>query len=169
MKHKIKAAVLSMCAVFLLAGAPALASPGGGGGGWEPGGALMHLVRKANLTSDQQAQIKSILTSSHAQEKALRQQSEAVHQQMADKLLASGTPTLADFSALTAQMNQVHGQQVTLGLQTSLQIRAVLTPAQVTRISQMHQQLANLNAQRQAVLQDDDVADEPMPAGLEGR
>ena len=73
MIHTIRAAVLSTCAVFLLAGAPALASPGGfEGGGWEPGASLMHLVRKANLTSDQQTQIKPILANQQQQMMALR-------------------------------------------------------------------------------------------------
>jgi len=160
MKHAIKAMLLSTCGLILFAGSSAIASPGGGGG-WEPGAQLMQLVKRANLTSQQQTQIQDIRATAKSQEKSLRQQWVALHQQMADKILATSAPALADFTSVTQQMEQVHAQQIKLGLQTALQIRAVLTPAQVTHIAQLHTQLSNLNAQRQAVLQDDDAIDAP--------
>ena len=169
MKHAIKAAVLSSCAFFLVAAAPAYAGPGFSGGGWEPGANLMRLVRKANLTSQQQTQMHDIMTAAKVQQKQLRAQNAAIHQQLADKLLGASTPSLADFSALTTQMQQLHSQQITLGLQTAIQIRALLTPAQVTHIAQIHQQLSNLNAQRSAVLQDDDAMDGPAPTEIEAK
>jgi Spy/CpxP family protein refolding chaperone len=170
MKNTIKAAILSSCAFFLVTAAPAYAGPGFQGGGWEPGEHLMQLVRKANLTSQQKTQIHEIMAAAKAQQKQLRTQNKAIHEQLADKLLAASTPKLADFSAMTQQMEQVHSQQITLGLQTAIQIRALLTPAQVTHIAQIHQQLSNLNAQRSAVLQeDDDVNDVTVPTQVEGR
>jgi Spy/CpxP family protein refolding chaperone len=169
MKHALKAAVLSSCAFFLVTAAPAYAGHGFSGDDFEPGAHLMQLVRRANLTSQQQSQIHDILTASKAQEKQLRSQGAALHEQLADKILGTSTPTLADFSSLTQQMEQVHSQQIKLGLQAALQIRAVLTPAQVSHIAQMHQQLSNLNAQRSAVLQDDDDMDVPAPTEVQGR
>jgi hypothetical protein len=90
-----------------------------------------------------------------------------LHQQLADKILGTSTPALADFASLTQQMEQLHAQQLKLGLQTAIQIRAVLTPTQVTHIAQIHQQLNNLNAQRQAVLQEDDLIEAPTLAPTE--
>jgi Spy/CpxP family protein refolding chaperone len=167
MHHALKAAVLSSCAFFLVAAAPAYAGPGTMEGGWGPGEHLMQLVRRANLTSQQEAQIHEIMKASKAQEKQIRAQSFALHQQLADKMLGASTPALADFSALIQQMEQLHSQQIKLGLQTAIQIRALLTPAQVSHVAQMHQQLSSLDAQRKAVLHEDDVMD--MPAPTEGR
>jgi Spy/CpxP family protein refolding chaperone len=172
MNHTVKAAVLSACA-FLLSASPAFASPGGpAGGGWEPAARLIQLVKKANLTSQQEAQISAIRADTKQQDQQLRSQWLALHEQLADKVLGTSTPTLADFSSLMQQMETVHSQQIKLGLQTALQIRAVLTPAQVTHITQIHQQLSNLNAQRRAVLQDEDAIEAPQVAPtpvLEGR
>jgi Spy/CpxP family protein refolding chaperone len=180
MNHAIKAAVLSACALFLVAGSKAFSSPiDFRGGGFGPGDQLMQLVKKANLTPQQQDQIQTIRASAKSQQKSLMQQWSALHTQIADKLLATSTPAMADFSSLTQQMNQVHAQQVTLALQTALQIRAVLTPAQVTHVAQIYTQLNNLSAQRRAVLQDDDTLDVPAttvpttnvpaPVEMEGR
>ncbi len=172
MNKMLKAAIFSTCAAFLVAAAPAYAGPGYSGGGWEPGERLMQLVKRANLTSQQQSQIHDILRASRSQEKQLRIQGDTLHQQLADKILGASTPTLADFTSLTAQMEQVHSQQIKLGLQTALQIRALLTPAQVSHIAQLHQQLSNLNAERAAVLQDDDSMDLPVeqaPTGTQVR
>jgi Spy/CpxP family protein refolding chaperone len=171
MKHAINAALLSTCALMLFAGSSAVASPGGGGrgggGDWEPGARLMHLVKRANLTPQQETQIQDIRSAARAQEKALKGQWVALHQQLADKILAPSAPTLADFASLTQQMEQVHSQQLKLGLQTAIQIRAVLTPAQVTHIAQIRQQLDNLNAQTKAVLDEDDAIDAPTQAPTE--
>jgi Spy/CpxP family protein refolding chaperone len=169
MSQAIKAAVLSTCAFFLVAAAPAYAGPGFSEGGWEPGAGLMHLVRQANLTSQQKAQVRDIMVAAKAQQKQLRAQNVAIHQQLADKLLGASTPALADFSALTQQMEQLHSQRIKLGLQTAIQIRALLTPAQVSHIAQIHQQLSNLNAQRSALLQDDDATEVPAPTEAEVR
>ena len=163
MTHAIKAAFLSTCALMLASASPALASPGGFGGG-DAIGRLMAIVKRADLTSQQEQQIQTIRKTARAQGKTLAKQWAALHQQLADKLLASGTPTMADFSALTQQLNQLHAQEVQQALQTALQIRAVLTPAQLSHIAQIHQQLSNLNAERRAILQDDgDMPDEPPP------
>lgn len=119
---------------------------------WTP--RLRALIKYANLTPDQETQVQGILEKAAPQRKSLRLQSAALREQMAEKMLGSGTVTAADFSSLTQQDAQVHQQQVELVLNVSVQIRNLLTPAQLSHVAQLHQQMKSLNAQKRQLLHD---------------
>lgn len=156
---------------------PALAEPGMGtmsmssghggmGGHMGMGGGDSHfmmLLRSANLTSAQHAQVREILQSERAQMKAVYQGMHAVHDELAAKLLRPGALTAADLAPL--EQKAVHYQeQIDRDMvDTALAIRNVLTPDQITRLAQVHQQLQKLHAQMHSLMGSDDDESSEQP------
>src|SRR5947209_3083191 len=154
---------LALAAVAgLLLAAPAAAQPSGdvmgmtmphghGGVGHHMGGGgdshFMMLLRTANLTPSQHAQVREILKAEKAQMKAVYQGFHAVHEQLAAKLLGNGSLTAADLAPLEQKALRYQQQIDKDMIDTALAIRGVLTPEQIARLAQLHQQLQNLHAQ----------------------
>jgi periplasmic protein CpxP/Spy len=122
------------------------AAPGAPGPhGWHHHHGAFHLLSKLNLSAEQQASIKTIMTSAAPQMKS-------IHQEMrANSLKLSQTqPTDANYQSVVAQVTQangsLHSQMITQREAVRAQIFKVLTPAQQT-------QLAALKAQMQAQMQ----------------
>jgi periplasmic protein CpxP/Spy len=115
---------------------------GHGPHGWHHHGGPMHLLSKLNLSADQKAQVKTIMT-------AARPQMESLHQQMHANMLKlqQTAPTDPNYTTITSQVSQAHGSLQAQMLTQHAEIRAevfkVLTPAQQT-------QLTTLEAQMQA-------------------
>ncbi|HLY07413.1 MAG TPA: periplasmic heavy metal sensor [Rhizomicrobium sp.] len=127
--------------------------PGHGAMGHHMGGMaggddhFMMLLRSANLSSAQHAQVRQILKGERAQMKSVYAGFHAVHEQIAEKLFAPGGLTPADLAPL--EQKAVHYQQQIDQnmIETAIAIRNVLTPAQLSRLSQVHQQLQSLHQQ----------------------
>ena len=160
MKPAMRFAFASIVAGLFLV-QPALGEPGmgtmsmssghGGMGGHRGMGGgdshFMMLLRSANLTSAQHAQVREILQSEGAQMKAVYQGMHAVHEQLAAKLLRPGALTAADLAPLEQKVAHYQEQIDRNMVDTALAIRNVLTPEQITRLAQVHQQLESLHAQ----------------------
>jgi periplasmic protein CpxP/Spy len=122
------------------------AAPGAPGAhGWHHHHGAFHLLSKLNLSAEQQASVKTIMTNAAPQMKS-------IHQEMrANSLKLSQTqPTDANYQSVVAQVTQangsLHSQMITQREAVRAQIFKVLTPAQQT-------QLAALKAQMQAQMQ----------------
>src|SRR5438552_18202016 len=132
----------------------AMAMPHGHGGmGHHMGGMqdgdshFMKLLRSANLTPAQHAQVREILKAEKAQMKSVYDGFHAVHEQIAAKLLGNGPLTAADLAPLEQKAIR-YQQQIDRGMiDTALAIRNVLTAEQIARLAQVHQQLQSLHAQ----------------------
>ena len=149
-------------AAFFLLGTPGLraqqlpdqimtaAGPGGPlvqvfvGAGPSP---FMMLLRSANLTSTQQAQVQQVLQSQGEQNRALIQQLQAIEAQISEKLLGAATVAAADLSSLEQQASQIKQQMDQNMIDASLAIRNLLTPDQLRHLAQVHQQLDGLRGQ----------------------
>lgn len=132
--------------------------PMGPGDGSMP---MMMLLRHANLSAAQDQQVHQIMESSFTQARPMMKQLRALHGEMADKLLAAGKVSPADFSNLQAQESKLRNQLDAQMLATALKIRNVLTPAQIAKLAELHGKLKALHAQAQALLGDDDVPPGP--------
>jgi Spy/CpxP family protein refolding chaperone len=99
------------------------------------------------LTDEQQAQLHQLLQASHAQIKPLEQQIHALRKQIFDQLASAAAVDGTQITALQQQAAQLREQVDEQRLATALQIRALLTPAQLAQAAQIHQQLASLHAQ----------------------
>jgi|SRR5579862_3044356 len=122
---------------------------GGMGGGDEH---FMMLLRSANLSAAQHAQVRQILKSEREQMKSVYAGFHAVHEQIAEKLFAPGGLTAADLAPL--EQKAVHYQQQIDRnmIETALAIRNVLTAEQLSRLSQVHQQLQSLHQQIRSLM-----------------
>src|ERR1700721_3553359 len=87
-----------------LSAAPAMSMSEGHGGMGHHGMGMMHdapflmLLKSANLTAAQHAQVKQILESEHSHTKPLMKQFHALHEQIAGRLLATGPLSAHDLA-----------------------------------------------------------------------
>jgi periplasmic protein CpxP/Spy len=151
--------------VALIAAPVSALAFGGGPGGHEGGGPppMMMLLKTANLTTDQQTQVHQILQAGKGQIRPLFQQLHTIDEQIASKLLGSGTVTASDFTALEQQKSQIQQQIDQNMINTSLQIRNLLSPTQLTAVSQTNQKLESLHQQIESLM-NQSGGDNPAPA-----
>jgi Spy/CpxP family protein refolding chaperone len=108
---------------------------------------FMMLLRSANLTPQQLAQVRQILKNEKQQMKTVYAGFHALHEQMAAKLLAPGNVTPADLAPLEQKAAKYQQQISRDMIETALAVRNILTPEQLARVAQVHQQLQNLHEQ----------------------
>jgi protein CpxP len=121
---------------------PTATPPAGAPGTGHPGFHHDRLFSKLNLTAEQQASIKAIMTAAKPQMKAMHEQMHANHLKLSQT--KPDDPNYGNVVAEVAQTNAtLASQRTTQGAEIKAQIYAVLTPAQKT-------QLATLQAQREA-------------------
>jgi periplasmic protein CpxP/Spy len=153
--------------IFALAAAgPAMAHGHCGGGPGMHGGMmpppLMMTLRAANLTSAQKDQVKKILDASHAQVKPLFDKLHALHEQTATKLLSPGKLSMADLAPLQKEQAELRGQIDHQMMETALKVRAVLTPEQLKKVSDVNAKLKAIHKQIEALM-GPPPSDPPLP------
>jgi Spy/CpxP family protein refolding chaperone len=126
---------------------------GGHGGMMDGMSTLPMFLRAANLTPAQQAKVKTIMDANRATMHSQFEQMHTAREQMAEKLFSTGAVTAADLSAQTQQIAQAQQQLLQNELSVALQVRAILTPAQLQRVAQFHQQFESLIKQMHALIQ----------------
>ena len=131
---------------------PAFHAHGFGGGMPVP---LMMILKQANLTPEQQNQVHQIMSANWTAAKPLIQRLHSIHQQIADKFLSTGSVTTADFTPLQQQESQIHQQLDQQMMNSALQIRGLLTPDQLAKVSNLHNQLESLRQQIRTLLGQD--------------
>jgi uncharacterized membrane protein len=125
---------------------------------------VMMGLQAAHLSADQQKRVNQILQSNRSQTVPLIDQLQSVHEQIADKLLAPGTVTANDLAPLEDQAAQIDAQIQQQALNASVQIRAILTPDQISRMAQFHQKMAALQSQMKTLMSEElPPAPEPTP------
>jgi Spy/CpxP family protein refolding chaperone len=131
----------------------ALAAPGGHGGhhGGHGGRGEMGFLQGVTLTAEQKTQIHTIVQASRTTAKPLAEQLRADRKQISDLLASTAAVTAAQLTPIQTQAAQIREQLDSQRMATALQIRALLTPAQLAQSAQTHQQLASLHQQERAV------------------
>lgn len=109
-------------------------------------------LRTANLTADQQAKMSQILDSDRTNSMAAMRQLHSIHEQIASKLLSTGSVSEADLNPLAKQAAEIDQEMQQRALTTALRIRAILTPDQIARMSQFRAQMISINAQIQKLM-----------------
>ena len=146
-----KMLVAALCAAVVPFAA--LAAPGGHGGGHGDHHGPLGFLAGVTLTPEQTTQIHQIMQASRSTAKPLVQQLRADRKQISDLLASSGTVTMAQLTPIQQQAAQMRQQLESQRLATALQVRALLTSAQLTQSTQAHQQLESLHQQERAVFQ----------------
>jgi Spy/CpxP family protein refolding chaperone len=121
-------------------------------GGHESGSHFLMLLRSANLSPGQRAQIHQIFRSNAQSLHTLRQQAQAIHEQLANKFFASGPLSASDLKPLIEQQAQLKEQMDEDMLNEAVSIRSVLTAQQLGKLAQVHQQLQQLHSQIQSLM-----------------
>lgn len=125
-------------------------------GGDGPSIMLPLVLRHANLTADQQTQVHKIMDADHQNLRALFKQLETANDHLADKLFAPGAVQAADLTPQVQQITQLRQQLMEQGLKTALAIRAVLTPEQLAKVSQLKDRMEKLQTEMRTVLEGND-------------
>ena len=124
---------------------------------------LLAGMKAAQLTADQQNQVNQILKSNASQTAPLIQQLQSIHEQIANRLLSSGTARSEDLAPLEDQAAQLDAQIQKQALNASVQIRAILTPDQVSRMAAFRQKMAALQTQMDDLMRESIQLSDPKP------
>lgn len=131
--------------------------PGGPFGGPMDGPPLvpppvMMALRAAALTPAQQKHIHDIMAASRTTSDPLMQQMYSIRDQIADKLLSSGSVSASDLAPLLAQQTAIQQQLDSQMISTAIQIRGVLTPDQLSRVASVNEKLKAIHTQIDSIL-----------------
>jgi Spy/CpxP family protein refolding chaperone len=116
-------------------------------GGWGNGLMLGVPLHTLNLSPDQQAQVKSILSTYRASARPILQQLRQVQGGMGDRLLAPGQLQAADLQAQLQQISQLRTQLLQLSAQATLDVRNILNPDQLSTAAQTKAKMKDLRSQ----------------------
>jgi len=132
------------------AGAQTQGPPPGKGprGGWGGGGLMLGIpLHSLNLTADQQAQVKSILSAYRAAARPILQQLRQAQSDLSDRLMVAGQLQSADLQPQVQQISQARAQLLQLSSQATVDVRNVLTPDQLNAAAQTRAKLKDLRSQ----------------------
>jgi Spy/CpxP family protein refolding chaperone len=113
--------------------------------------ALPLLLRAANLTPDQKAQVRQIMANHRVTLRELLNQLRAAQDQMANKLFSTGRLQEADLAPQVQRIAQLRNQLAEEGLRVVLEIRGVLTTEQLVKASQLKSQMQSLQSQMRSL------------------
>lgn len=130
-----------------------------GGHGWgmrggEPGMMLPWLLKGANLTAEQKAQVSKIMATHRPTFQSLSQQLRTAHDEMADRLFAPGEVQAEDLTPLTQRITQIREQLMQEGLKVALEVRGILTPEQLTRAVQTKKRMKELRSEMRNLMRE---------------
>jgi Spy/CpxP family protein refolding chaperone len=116
-------------------------------------GELWLMIRAANLTPEQQAKVRGILSAHRAATRPLIEQLRQAQQELGAKLLAPGPLQPADLQPQLGRISQLRDQLAQDGAQAALEVRAVLTPEQLARAAQTKERLTQLREEMRRLMQ----------------
>ncbi|HVN86136.1 MAG TPA: periplasmic heavy metal sensor [Candidatus Binatia bacterium] len=121
--------------------------------GDSPAFMLRMVLKQANLTAEQQEQVRKIIDADHQNLRALFTQLQAANRQMAEKLFAPSAVQAADLTPQVEKVAQLRRQLMEQGVKTALAIRAILTPQQLAKVAQVQTRLDQLQTEMRSLLE----------------
>jgi len=150
-------AVVLVAAALFTSGS-AVAQPMGrsrGGGPMGGGSSLLPLMlRSANLTPEQNAKVRDLVAARQSSARSLQQQLRQAEDDLASKLLAAGIVNIADLQPQLQQIASLREQILRDSAQTALEIRALLTPEQLSRAAQADSRMRQLQREMRQLWQE---------------
>ena len=128
---------------FGMGAGPMMMGPGGDG----PALMLPLLLRSANLTDEQEAQVQKIMADRRAQTRALVREMRAGQAALLDKLFAAGDLKADDLRPELDRLARARQQLMDHALTTALDVRKVLTPEQLARTAKIKDRMRALHDQ----------------------
>lgn len=144
---------VSVVSAGLLLASLVSARPGHGRAGWGgPGSFPLRVLRHLDLSETQQASIEAIKEKHRESLSGLKNDLRETRREIMTRLLGEADVEAGDFTALQAELSQLHTALLEESLTMALAIRAELTPAQraaaATRIEEMRARWAEKRAKR---------------------
>ena len=122
---------------------------------------LMMVLRAAGLSEAQKKQVHDIMESNRSTVAPLMQQMHSIREQIADKLVSSGTLTAADMTPLLTQQSQIQQQLDSQMVSTAIQIRGVLTADQLSKVAAANEKLKQVHSEIESILGPPDAPPAP--------
>lgn len=147
---------LRRCLMFMVVAASltwassATAQPGGPGPGGVGGPAqqlLPVLLRGSGLTPEQQRRARDILADRQRRTAPLTDQLRQAHEELIDKVISQAKVQAGDFEPQLQRMLQLRDQLLQENIRVVLEVKGLLTPAQLSRAVQMKDRLRALDAE----------------------
>jgi Spy/CpxP family protein refolding chaperone len=138
-----------------LVGPPGLAAQGSLGdtrSSLASGRTLPILLGSAHLTAEQRTQVQAILASRRAGIRALIRDVQQAQDELADKLLTPGSLQLGDVQPQLSKIGTLRDRLLQDSAQVTLEIRALLTPEQISRAGLVKDKLRQLRSEVQQLL-----------------
>lgn len=121
-----------------------------------PGMMFPLILKKLDLTAEQDARVKEIMAAHRETFHSLFKQLEAAHEAMTDRFFTPGALTVTDLDAQSQNVRQLREQLMTEGLKVGVEIRNVLTPDQLTKAAQIKEKMQTMHEQMRGLMEDDD-------------
>jgi len=147
---------LLLVAAALFTSGSAVAQPMGRRGGGDPmgGGSSPLPMMLRNLTPEQNAKVRDLVAARRASARSLQQQLRQAEDDLAGKLLAPGAVNMADLQPQLQQIAHLREQILRDSAQTTLEIRALLTPEQLGRAAQADTRMRQLQREMRQLWQE---------------
>ncbi|MFN8544805.1 MAG: periplasmic heavy metal sensor [Candidatus Binatia bacterium] len=138
--------------------------PMGGPPGMGPDAGMLFpmILDKLDLTADQEARVRAILETHRPTLQGLFPRLRAAQESLATRLFQAAALAPEDLTADVDQLNQTKAQVVQEGIRTALEIRGILTPAQLAKAAEIHGRLQALHEEMRQIL-GDPPGPPPMP------
>ena len=153
----VRIAVLTSLVVLVGTWAPAHAqsptSMHGPGARGDGGMMLQLLLRSANLTPEQDAKVREILTARRTASRALIDQLRQAQRELADRMFAPGNLQEADLGPQLQRIASLREQLVQDNAKVALEVRAILTPEQLARAAQVKDRMRQLHNEMRQLMQ----------------
>jgi Spy/CpxP family protein refolding chaperone len=160
---KISAIMVALVAIGLWS-AMAFGQPHWGMRGMGPGmmrgdtaGMFLPLVLKGvNLAPEQETRVQEIMAAHRATLRNLFQQMRQTHEELSDKMLTPGDLQSADLTPYVQRLTQLREQLMQEGVKVALQVRAVLTPEQLAKASELKSRMKSLHTEMRNLFKEKD-------------
>jgi Spy/CpxP family protein refolding chaperone len=117
-----------------------------------PGPLLPLILHQAKLTPEQHEKVKKILDADREQLRSLFAQLDRANQQLSSKLFASQDVKLTELMPEIDRTSALRRQLMEQGVKTTLAVRAVLTPEQLARVTEVKQRMDKLQAEMRQLM-----------------
>jgi Spy/CpxP family protein refolding chaperone len=111
------------------------------------------MIRSANLTPEQLAKVRAILSSHRAAIRPVIDQLRQAQEELGARLLAPGPVQIPDLQPQLQRIGQLRDRLAQDSAQAAIEVRAVLTPEQLARVAQTKDRLRQLRDEMRRLVQ----------------
>jgi Spy/CpxP family protein refolding chaperone len=119
-----------------------------------PGMLLPLVLKGVDLTEEQEKRVNEIMTAHRATFRSLFSELQAAHRDMADRLFAPGSVQAEDLTPQIQQVAKLREQLMQEGLKVALEVRGLLTPAQLAKAAEIKDRMRALHTEMRGLFRE---------------